>query len=207
MTLNTFTSRAALAVLIAAGASSTAFAGGLSEPVIAPTPAPVAVAAPVVSYGSDWSGFYAGGSLGYGQIEGEGLGDEFEGATLGAHVGYNYDLGSIVLGAELEGNFANDFTDDASGLELDNVLRAKVRAGYDAGAFLPYATAGYAQATVNTGGVEIDDDGYFYGFGVDYAVSDAVTVGGEVLRHEFEDFNGGADLEVDTFALRVSYNF
>lgn len=183
-------------------AGSFAAAGGLAEPVAAAAPAPVAVAAPV-SYGNDWSGAYGGLSLGYGDVDADGVTGDFEGTTFGGHIGYNYDMGNVVLGAELEAVGTDDFVNDATGLELEQVLRAKVRAGYDAGAYLPYVTAGVAQATVNGD----DDNGYFYGLGVDYALSDSFTVGGEVLRHEFEDFNGGADITADTVGLRVSYNF
>ncbi len=183
-----------------------ATAGGLAEPVIAPAPVPVVAPAPVAT-GRDWTGFYAGGSLGFGTLDVPGVDGDFEGLTFGGHAGYNYDLGSIVLGAELEGALTNDFTNDGADLELDQVLRAKVRAGYDAGAYLPYVAAGWAQATVGTGGDDLEDTGYFYGVGLDYALSDAITVGGEVLRHEFEDFDGAGDVTADTFGLRVSYNF
>lgn len=183
-------------------ASTFAAAGGLAEPVVAPAPTPIPVAAPT-PVGSDWTGFYGGLSLGYGDIDADGVSGDFEGATFGGHIGYNYDLGNIVLGAELEAIGSNDFENDESGLELDNVLRAKVRAGYDAGAYLPYITAGYAQASVS----DDEDDGYFYGIGVDYAFTDTITVGGEYLVHEFEDFNDGGDVTADTFGLRVSYNF
>ena len=182
--------------------STSASAGGLSEPVAAPAPVPVSVAAPVPT-GRDWTGLYGGISLGYGDVDADGVTGDFQGATFGGHVGYNYDLGSIVLGGELEAVGTSDFENDDSGLELDNVLRAKMRAGYDAGSYLPYLTAGYAQASVN----DDEDDGYFYGVGVDYAWSDSISVGGEYLRHEFEEFNDGGDITADTVALRVSYNF
>ncbi|MEJ6398748.1 outer membrane protein [Yoonia sp. 208BN28-4] len=203
-TFNKFT-RAAVVAIPAAFAGVTAQAGGLAEPAIAPVavaPAPVYVA----PTGRDWTGFYVGGSLGYGQLEGDGLGDDFSGTIYSGHAGYNYDLGSYVIGAELEGTFGQ-IDDDTSGLDFENVLRAKARAGYDAGVFLPYVTAGYAQATVSAGDADIDDNGYFYGAGVDYAVTDSITVGGEVLQHEFNDFNGGSDVSALTASLRVSYNF
>lgn len=185
-------------------AGTFAAAGGLAEPIATPAPTPVAVAPVVVATGNDWTGAYAGLSLGYGDVDADGIDGDFEGTTFGGHVGYNYDLGNVVLGAEFEGIGTDDFTSDSTGAELENVLRAKVRAGYDAGAFLPYVAAGVAQATVE--GEE--DEGYFYGVGVDYAVSDSFTVGGEYLRHEFEDFNNsGSDITADTAALRVSYNF
>ena len=197
---------AALAAAPLTVAASFAHAGGLAEPIAEPAPTVYTAPAPVAA-GRDWTGFYAGGSLGYGDVDVDGLDEDFNGATFGGHVGYNYDLGSFVVGGELEAMGTNDFTAEDTELELDNVLRAKVRAGYDAGAFLPYVTAGYAQATVGTDGDDLEDNGYFYGVGVDYAVSDSITVGGEYLRHDFEDFDDVADIEADTFALRVSYNF
>jgi len=182
-------------------------AGGLAEPVIAPTPAPVPAPAPIPT-GRDWTGFYGGGSLGFGSLDLDGVDGDFEGALYGLHAGYNYDLGSFVLGGELEASATNDFTLDGGDLELENVLRAKVRAGYDAGNYLPYVTAGWAQASVDDGaGGTLEDDGIFYGVGLDYAFGDTITVGGEYLRHDFEDFDGGSDIQADTFGLRVSYNF
>lgn len=198
---------AALIAAPLAVAGSFAQAGGLAEPIVAPAPVAVAPAPAPVSRGNDWTGFYAGGSLGYGDVDVDGLDGDFEGATFGAHVGYNYDLGSFVLGGELEAVGTNDFTSDEGGLELDNVLRAKVRAGYDGGSYLPYVTAGYVQATVDSDDGDLDDDGFFYGVGLDYAITDSILVGGEYLRHEFDDFDDVADVDVDTFSLRVSYKF
>ncbi|SMY07627.1 outer membrane protein [Flavimaricola marinus] len=180
-------------------------AGGLAEPTPEPTIAPVMVTPapqPV-----DWTGFYGGASIGYGDVTGSStIGDEMNGLTYGVHAGYMYDLGAAVLGAELE-FMGSEITDDGISLDLDSVARAKLRAGYDAGAFLPYVTGGYAQ--LSTGGA-IDDsgDGYFYGAGVDYRVSDSVLVGAEVLQHEFEDYAGsGIDVSATTFGARVSYQF
>ncbi|SDE06383.1 outer membrane protein [Limimaricola pyoseonensis] len=183
-----------------------AFAGGLAEPVADPVvpAAPVAVA-PVVT-GSDWTGGYVGAQLGYGQAETDDDPASFDedGAIYGAQAGYNYDFGSFVLGGELDftgTELGNDLTD------IDGIARAKVRAGYDAGAFLPYLTAGYASAYTSE---EIDGDdqfdGYLYGAGVDYAVSENIVVGAEVLQHEFEDV-GAVDLDATTAAARVNYKF
>lgn len=190
------------AFVIAAGPLA---AGGLTPPAPEPMIAPVPVmAAPVLV---DWSGFYAGASIGYGDLSGSNtIGDDMNGLTYGVHAGYMYDLGAAVLGAELEFMGA-DITDDSIGLDLDSVARAKLRAGYDAGAFLPYATAGYAQATTS-GAIDDSGDGYFYGAGVDFRVTDTVLIGAEVLQHEFDDYAGsGIDVSATTFGARVSYQF
>ncbi len=199
------TSTLALALGVVA---APAFAGGLAQPVADPVApaAPVAVA-PVMT-GSDWTGFYAGAQLGYGQSETNDDPKTFDedGALYGAQVGYNYDFGQFVLGGELDYT-ATDIKSDVA--DIEGVARAKVRAGYDAGSFLPYVTAGFARAyTADNLGDDDQHDGYLYGAGVDYKVTDSIVVGGEVLQHEFEDVgNTGLDLDATTVAARVNYQF
>ena len=186
--------------------SSSVLAGGLNEAIQPATIAPVAVAPAPVAVGSDWSGLYVGGSLGYGQVEADSFADDTEGALYGIHGGYLYDMGALVLGGELEYELT-DISDSATGIDFDSIARAKVRAGYDAGALLPYATAGFAQA-YTSGALDADDTGYFAGLGVDYQVTPNLRVGAEVLRHQFDDFNGGGtDIEATTASLRVGYSF
>jgi len=185
-------------------AASVATAGNIDAPVIAPAPAPIAVA-PVAPVGNDWTGFYAGGSLGYAEAdETDPANFDADGATYGVHAGYDYDFGSFVMGGELE---ISGFDLSNGGVDVDSVARAKVRAGYDAGAFLPYVTVGAAQ--LNTGGaLDGDDSGSFYGVGLDYMMSDNIRVGGEVLKHEFDNFEQtGLDLEATTAAVRMSFQF
>ena len=205
MTIRTI-NRAILAALPASALAGAAFAGGLSEPV---NPAPIAVPAPVVAapVGNDWSGFYAGGQLGYGSFDGETLDEAVDGATYGVHAGYQYDFGSLVLGAEVDYD-ATNIEDEAQSTEIDSIARAKLRVGYDAGSFMPYLTGGIAEATVSDGTDAISDTGAFGGLGVDYMFSDNIRVGAEVLQHNFDDFNdGGADFDATTAAARISFQF
>ena len=53
---------------------------------------------------------------------------------------------------------------------IDTVTRAKLRAGYDAGAFMPYVTAGIFDLDVD--GLNLSDTGAVYGLGMDYKYSD-----------------------------------
>ncbi|MGR3463224.1 outer membrane protein [Limimaricola sp.] len=197
------TSTLALALGVVA---APAFAGGLAAPVADPVapaaPVAVAPAAPV----SDWTGAYVGAQLGYGQAETSDDGFDEDGAVYGAQAGYNYDFGRFVLGGELD-YVGTEIDNDDNG--IDGVARAKLRAGYDAGAFLPYVTAGYASAyTDEEIGGDDQFDGYVYGAGLDYKVSENIVVGGEVLQHEFEDLgNTDVDLDATTAAMRVSYKF
>lgn len=195
----------ALPLMLAGGMAA---AGGLAEPVETVAPTPVIAPAPVMM-GSDWTGFYAGAQLGYGKLDPNVTTDpeEPDGAVYGVHAGYMYDLGSVVLGAELDYDASNiEFDTPAS--ELDSVARAKLRLGYDGGAFLPYITAGAARATT-TNVLDGDTDGTFAGLGVVYRMNDSVLIGGEVLRHQFEDVADIAGLDVDatTATARVSFQF
>ncbi|GAA5068924.1 outer membrane beta-barrel protein [Roseibacterium beibuensis] len=183
-----------------------ALAGGLAEPAPEPAYVPTPAPAPV---SADWTGFYAGGQLEYGMADAEGAGlDEEENGMLGGvFAGYRYDFGSYVLGAELDVNAADIDIDNVGTLE--SVYRLGVEAGYDAGPALIYATAGAAYASIDAlGGGTLEDDGYYYGVGMDYAVTDTVTVGAELLRHEFEDFDGtGIDAGATTFGINAALRF
>ena len=207
------TSRLAMIALPLTLSAGIATAGGIAEPVMTPAPAaPVAVMAPAPVMSGDWGGFYAGASIGYGQASGDNngtdvFGNDPDGALYGVHAGYNYDFGTFVLGGELEYQ-ATDLTDDATDVSIDGIARAKIRAGYDAGNFMPYLAAGAAQGYLNDGGTDVDDTGYFYGAGVDYKVGQNVVVGAEILQHKFDDFNdSGTDLDATSASLRVSYKF
>ncbi len=206
MTQTTHFVRTAALVLPMALLANTGFAGGLAEPVAVAQPVVVAAPAPA-SY--DWTGFYAGAQLGYGELDNDALDDDTNGAIFGVHAGYLYDLGSIVLGAEIDydgTNISSDGPED--GVDLDSVARAKLIAGYDAGVWMPYITAGGARA-MTSGDVDGEGDGAFAGLGVSYSMNSSMRLGFEVLGHQFEDFDDtdGLDIDATTATLRVSYVF
>lgn len=223
----------ALGLVIASGA---AHAGSLdvapSEPlVIAPVaPAPAAPA----QLGGNWTGAYAGASLGFGATNVEGsdvledpdntdlldLDVDGDGAIGGVYGGYNYDFGRFVMGGEIDLNAANldfddddfddfvDGNDDDGGASIDQIHRAKLRAGYDAGRTLVYGTVGAAYAEADISGDDYSDTGYLVGAGVEYAVTERVNIGGEVLYQKFDDFDDtGIDFETTTAQARVSFRF
>ncbi len=188
---------------LAAIAAAPVMAAGPTEPAPAPVvqPAP----APVYSPSSgDWGGFYVGGQLGYADIRDDADGD---GNTYGLHAGYNWDLGNWVLGTELEYDWADIDVGDA-GDSIDSITRLKLRGGYDLGRTLLYATAGAAHADADVGGASLSDTGYFFGAGVGYQLTDQWTLGGEIMSHEFDDFdNSGLDIGATTAAVRASFRF
>lgn len=205
MTMKIFTTTAVAAVLSASVAS----AGGLSEPVVVAPVAP-APAAPVMA-SNDWTGFYAGGQIGTGQFEisPAGAGDDDVDAdsltNYGVHAGYLMDLGSFVVGGEVDYDILDveDAEDDAE----NNVLRGKAIVGYDAGALLPYAVVGLASAGVD--GLDDRETGLVYGIGAAYQVSDNFRIGGEALAHDFRDIADTDDFDADvsTFSLKASFTF
>lgn len=180
------------ATMIAAPA---AFAGSVT-----PAPADPVVATPVaVPLTGDWTGGYVGGQIGFGDVD---AGGSDSGVIGGLTMGYDHDFGTWVLGAGIDYDFA-DIT--AGGNTLENMARLKVRAGYDMGAGLLYATAGAARADIDTLG---NDTGYFAGLGYEHMVTEKISVGGEVLYHAFDNFNGsGTDVEATTAQVRATFRF
>lgn len=183
--------------------SAPAFAGGLSEPVTEPAVAAAVVAVPV---SADWSGFYAGGQLGYGDVNSKPAAVDGTGALGGVHAGYRYDFGQFVAGAELAYSAAN--IDLGATGKLDNLTQLKLLGGYDMGSTLVYATVGAAHANANLAGINQSDTGYLFGIGVDYAINDQWTVGAALDHNRFNNFGStGTDLRANTAQIRVGYRF
>jgi|TARA_R110000796_G_C14564298_1_gene435175 outer membrane immunogenic protein len=194
---------AAISALLAAPA----FAGNLQEPVVEPI-----IAAPVqVQPISDWTGFYVGGQLGYG--EASGADEDVSGGLGGLHAGYLYDLGQWVIGGELDYDWA-DMSDTFGGVEVkvDEIARLKLIGGYDLGNGLLYATAGAFNANLNAsvGSLEtnVDDNGWLAGIGYKHKFTENWVGGVEALYHKASDFDdSGEDLKIKTLTARISYKF
>jgi hypothetical protein len=205
----------ALAALVA----GPALAGGFAEPIAVPVVAPAVV--PVIAPASDWTGGYAGVQVSAGTLSFNAGGTtfddtDFDGTLLGVHAGYQRGFGRFVLGGEVQFDTSDIGQDGAVeavfDFEFDSVLRAGVRAGYDAGRLLPYVTGGYVGAQLDVFDAEGDLSGGYFGVGVDYRLRDNVTLGAQVLRSTFSegdglDLSGSEEVDLDTFSLRATYNF
>jgi len=152
----------------------------------------------------NWTGFYGGLQLGYADIDTNVSGVDGDGAIGGIILGYDYDLGDWVVGA----GFDYDWTgiNLTSGVEVDNVWRVKARAGYKViPQGLLYGVGGFAEAGTNSLG---DEDGWFLGAGYEQIVAPNVSVGGEILYHEFNNFDRtGIDVDATTIQVRAAYRF
>jgi opacity protein-like surface antigen len=160
----------------------------------------IAIPAAAEPPAADWEGAYAGAQLGHADAE---TGD---GTLGGLHAGYRFDRGRIVAGAELD----KDFGDIALGGDtaLRDLGRIKLTGGVEVGPALVYATGGAAFGEVDTGTTFQNDQGWFAGIGAVYPVGQRLTLGAEVLHHEFRDFDGiGSDLRATTATARVSVRF
>ncbi|MDM7930969.1 outer membrane beta-barrel protein [Tabrizicola sp.] len=193
------------AVIATLTLAAPAFAGGpvtvASEPTVTPTYAPAAPAS------VDWSGLYVGAQLGYADVDSNDGGLDGYGFLGGVHAGYRWDFGQYVAGAELDYDTASiDLGGDTG--TLDDVARLKLMGGAEFGNSLIYATTGIARASATVGGDSLRDNGYFLGAGIDYALTDRWSVGGELMQHRFKDFDGSTvDLDATTLKAKVSLRF
>lgn len=199
---------ASTATLLASAGVS--LAGGLTAPVVEPAPiAPVVMpAAPV----ADWTGAYAGASLGYsfsGDDENVDInngtttvnpGDlKIKGATGGVQAGYRWQNQNWVYGAEVSamgGSVDDDL--NSNGYEASEKMKYAVglkgQLGYLVNdATLVYGTLGVAHGkfdvAYNGAAGSLDSDfsktGYSVGLGVERKLSDKWSVRGQ---YEYMDF-------------------
>lgn len=156
------------------------------------------------------------GDGGDGTVDGDGItgidaafGDNYAGSfdesfTGGAHIGYDFQFSSIVLGAvadiramsveQEQSAFSATPAFYTERRELDYLATMRARLGYDVGGrFLPYITGGLAYGKVDyefdtnsaafdgTDGGDDDDFGYTLGAGVEARIVGGLSVGIEYL--------------------------
>lgn len=192
----------ALSLFVAATltAAGPALSGSLEDPVM---DAPVIVPTPAQPEIPNWTGFYLGSQIGYYNVDTNFAGIDGDDVIGGFTGGYDYDFGNFVLGAALDYDWTS--LDIAPAVQMENVLRVKMRGGLKMGRGLVYATGGYANMDTNIVG---DVDGYFVGGGYDYMVGDHLTVGGELLYHDYDSFTGTpVSAEGTSLAVRTVYKF
>jgi outer membrane immunogenic protein len=176
-------------------------------------PAPIVAAVPVFT----WTGFYVGVNAGYGwsndDFDAFDLADDEDdgGFVGGAQVGYNYQIGSFVVGLEGDIQYADfgrdnvfdfdgDGEDDDFGSDWFGTVRA--RAGVAFGQALVYATGGFAFAD--------DANGWVVGGGLEYAFTNNLSakIEGLYVNLEEDDIPGFDDeFDNDFGVIRAGLNF
>lgn len=195
-----------IAIAMATGFAAPAFAGSFAEPVVE---APVLAPAPIVS-SVNWTGAYAGATLGFGRSSwdtvGGGSANE-TGATIGVHGGYNMDFGNWVAGGEL--SLAPGFDHEVAGREISWAGTARLRAGPkfgDSGNMWGFGTLGVTNVRHDAvgGGDSRDTTGWVAGVGLSHMMQNNVMLTGEILHSR-----SGGDLGVNStgVALGASFRF
>jgi outer membrane immunogenic protein len=160
----------------------------------------------------DWTGFYIGASVGYGWLRDidrsftPPLPDSGQDWIFGGHAGYLHQMGDFVVGAELEYQRLDITYQLFNFITVDNAFIGKVRAGYAFDQFLISGSVGGAYATTNFMGLQ--GLGLALGAGLDYRVTDTVTVGAHYQRFSYTNFSGTMiDATLDQIAFRASVGF
>ena len=189
--------------LVAVLAMSTfAVAGG----DIAPVEEPVVVVPEVVE---STGGFYLGGAYGYGDMEfsetGYSHNENFDSFMLQA--GYKFNPYIAVEGRywltseDSWDDWNEDFSADSWGIYVKPMY--PVTNELDV-----YALLGYGDTDPEIGGQgpDYDTDGFQWGLGASYDVTDNVAVFVDYVSL-YDDTNVGEDLTIDTVNFGVTYNF
>ena len=168
-----------------------------SEPTIEPT--------------ANWTGIYAGVTLGYSELDAGGVFDndgdkhtaafgdfDINGTNAGIQIGYNRQRGNIVYGIEADYawmDISDSYVDgegDLQRLEADYFATVRARFGAVADNVMVYVTAGAAFSEFNlivengTGRFSDDAIGIAYGGGLEWAVSEHIRLKAEYLRLDFD---------------------
>ncbi|MBI1619887.1 outer membrane protein [Aquamicrobium zhengzhouense] len=208
----------ALTASILAAASTSAFAADVAYEEPAPYTPPVATV-------YDWTGVYVGIQGGYvwtTLTDPLDVDEDFDGGTLGALVGANWQNGNIVFGVEGDINYTwneNDYLFGNTAVEVGTDWSGSLRArlGYAMDRTLLYATGGLALANgyVNVVGVGEESEtltGWTIGAGIEHAFTDTWTARLEYRYSDYgsDDFGlGVGDFDVSDHTVRVgmSYKF
>lgn len=172
-----------------------------------------------------WDGAYVGGFVGYGWGTAADDGADLLGAdldlsgwTAGVTLGANFTVAQgFVLGAagDLAWAGIGGFEAPSQDVDINWTGSLRGRAGFDAGAFMPYLTAGlaFAGATASDGPNDSTQMhfGWTAGAGVEVAAADQISLD---LQYRYSDYGQAtydlptdAELDLNTHAITAGVNF
>jgi outer membrane immunogenic protein len=156
---------------------------------------PMKSPAPMMAPAYNWTGFYVGvnGGYGWGTTTGTALpvatggNVNLTGGLVGGTLGYNFQMGSWVLGLEADYDWANiNGTTTLGGTFTINSLgSARGRLGYAWNNVLLYGTGGFAWGSATGAGFGVTEShthtGWAAGGGLEYGVTRNLSLKGEYL--------------------------
>jgi outer membrane immunogenic protein len=162
----------------------------------------------------DWSGFYlginGGGGWGHSYWDANATGINTSGGVAGGTAGYNWQIGSAVLGLESDIDWANlkgttTSTLCPAGCSTSDTWLGTVRGrvGYAFGGVLPYVTGGLAAGDIRAttpgfAGASNTNAGWTVGGGLEFALPGNWSAKAEYLHVDLGRFNCGANCGVAT---------
>lgn len=139
-------------------------------------------------FSANWGGLYGGLHLGY--ASGRTRSADIDGFVGGAHVGFNMQGGPIVVGGELDLNYAGvDYRAFADTFRQKWGGSARARIGYAFERFLPFVTGGLAftSGTMKAGGAKESNihTGYVVGIGGEMMITSNVSANIQLLHYRY----------------------
>nr|WP_306268340.1 outer membrane protein [Pararhizobium sp. IMCC3301] len=167
---------------------------------------------------ADWTGLYMGPMLGYiwGNLDpNTGAKVDTDGLLLGGFVGYNFQMGALVFGAEADIAMTSmDGSENGTDGDVDWTGSARGRLGYTWDRHMIYGTAGlgFLSADIDLGGASDENThvGLVVGAGLETMVNQSFSARGEYLYSGYGEKDYGAfDADASTHAIRagLAYQF
>lgn len=210
-------------LILLAGALIGTQAYAADLPYKAPTYKAPAYTPEVVAPELTWNGFYVGANVGYGWADFgvSGASENLNGVIGGLQIGYNWQFGNYVLGAEADVQGSGENKSDSTTVlgttfTIDQKIKwfgtARARLGYAFGPWMVYATGGAAwqnyELSVSAGGGSLSDNttkiGWTAGGGLEWMFMPRWSAKAEYLYMD----TGNTDLTLfgTTFNAQITNN-
>ncbi|WP_306118828.1 MULTISPECIES: outer membrane beta-barrel protein [unclassified Roseitalea] len=158
---------------------------------------------------ADWTGVQLGVLYGYSWMQDYNntlrLHAEGDGDVMGVYAAANKQFGALVGGVEVSYARHDNMFTDGSGVVVENVFAAKLRAGVARDRVHIYGTAGLTHGTTNLAG---DDWGAVFGFGLDVLLTRSIVAGAQYNYYTYTNFNDTTiDAQLSELSFRLGYKF
>ncbi len=147
-----------------------------------------------------WTGLYIGANAGMGWFESDGNSSD-SGFVGGGQIGYNYQIGHWVWGAELEISGAN-----IKDTGLDSTISLMAKGGYAFDRWLVYGKFGGGWLNFSGPGIDATGTAAVFGVGTEYALTHNWSVKAEYNFWDGGDVNGHSS-SFQTIKGGINYKF